>query len=88
MPEVIEWKGNLPKGNMKLLKGNKRVKYVLKGDKVEVTLPKGIENEPIAFIVCFKEIMDYGKKEEVIVGSASPVRYVMHRTGYGTAMAL
>ena len=55
LPEVIEWKGNLPKGNMKLLKGNKRVKYVLKGDKVEVTLPKGIENEPIALSFVLKK---------------------------------
>lgn len=53
--EVIEWKGNLFKGNMKLLKGNKCVKYVLKGDKVEVILFKGIENELIVLLFVLKK---------------------------------
>lgn len=48
LPEVIEWTGNLPKGKMKMLKGNKSVKYTCDGDKVKVFLPKGIKNEPIA----------------------------------------
>ena len=48
LPEVIEWAGNLPKGKMKMLKGNKSVKYTCDGDKVKVFLPKGIKNEPIA----------------------------------------
>ena len=47
--------GQFAQWNMKLLKGNKRVKYVLKGDKVEVTLPKGIENEPIALSFVLKK---------------------------------
>ena len=35
LPEVIEWAGNLPKGKMKMLKGNKSVKYTCDGDKVK-----------------------------------------------------
>ena len=33
---------------MKMLKGNKTVKYSSKDGKVKVTLPKGLKNEPIA----------------------------------------
>ena len=48
LPATIEWTGNLPKGSMRLLKDNRGVKYVTKGDKVIVTLPKGLKNESIA----------------------------------------
>ena len=49
LPATIEWKGNIPAGTMKLLKGNRTVRYTCAGDKVTVHLPKGLKNEPIAF---------------------------------------
>ncbi len=48
LPATLEWEGNLPKGSMKMLKGNRTVRYTVKDGKVKVTLPKGIKNEPIA----------------------------------------
>lgn len=48
LPATIEWTGNTPKGKMKMLKGNKTVKYTSKDGKVIVTLPKGLKNEPVA----------------------------------------
>ena len=49
LPATIEWTGNIPTGTMKLLKGNRTVKYICNGDKVTVTLPKGLANESLAF---------------------------------------
>ena len=49
MPATIEWKGNVPTGTMKLLNKNVSVRYQCDGDKVKVTLPKGLANEPLAF---------------------------------------
>lgn len=49
LPKVIEWRGNIPSGKMILLQNGKSVDYSVKGDKVTVTLPKGIKNEPLAF---------------------------------------
>ncbi len=49
LPKVIEWRGNIPSGKMILLQNSKSVDYSVKGDKVTVTLPKGIKNEPLAF---------------------------------------
>lgn len=49
LPATIEWTGNIPTGTMKLLKGNRTVKYTCNGDKVIVTLPKGLANESLAF---------------------------------------
>ncbi|MDD6506140.1 MAG: alpha-L-fucosidase [Prevotellaceae bacterium] len=48
LPATLEWTGNEPVGNVKLLKGNKTLKCVKKDGKVQVTLPKGIANEPVA----------------------------------------
>ena len=48
LPATLVWKGNVPTGKMTLLKGNKRVKYRVDGDRVEVTLPAGMANEPVA----------------------------------------
>ena len=48
LPETIEWTGNIPTGKMKMLKGNKTVKYTSKDGKVKVILPKGLKNEPVA----------------------------------------
>lgn len=55
LPKTIEWKGNLPTGSMKLLKGNRSVKYVVKGDQVTVTLPKELKGEPIALSFTLKK---------------------------------
>lgn len=49
MPAAIEWEGNIPTGTMKLLNKNVSVRYQCDGDKVKVTLPKGLANEPLAF---------------------------------------
>lgn len=48
-PDVIEWKGNLPKGKMCLLNTGKDVAYKVADGKVRVTLPKGAPAEPLAF---------------------------------------
>ncbi len=48
LPATLQWTGNLPKGKVVLLKGNKALKCVRKGDTVTVTLPKNLKNEPIA----------------------------------------
>lgn len=48
LPATIEWSGNIPTGRMKLLNGNKTVKYTYKDNKIIVTLPKGLKNEPVA----------------------------------------
>lgn len=49
MPAAIEWEGNIPTGTMKLLNKNVSVRYQCDGNKVKVTLPKGLANEPLAF---------------------------------------
>lgn len=48
LPKIIEWSENIPTGKMKMLKGNKTLKYTVKNGKVKVTIPKGLKNEPIA----------------------------------------
>lgn len=55
LPETIEWTGNIPTGKMKMLKGNRTVKYTSKDGKVKVTLPKGLENEPVALQFTLKK---------------------------------
>lgn len=55
LPETIEWTGNIPTGKMKMLKGNKTVKYIGKDGKVKVTLPKGLKNEPVALQFTLKK---------------------------------
>lgn len=55
LPETIEWTGNIPTGKMKMLKGNKTVKYTGKSGKVKVTLPKGLKNEPVALQFTLKK---------------------------------
>lgn len=53
VPEVIEWEGNLPAHNAKmvLLQTGKKVKYSCERNKVKVYLPKGTtrKNESLAF---------------------------------------
>ena len=48
LPSTLEWTGNVPAGSMKLLGGNKRLKYTCNGEKVRVTLPAGLKEEPLA----------------------------------------
>ena len=49
MPDEIEWHGNIPKGKMVMLDGNKRVKYNVTDDgQVRVKLPKTLAAGPIA----------------------------------------
>lgn len=50
LPSEISWKGNVPRGAMRLLKGNKKVNYKVASDgTVTVKLPKGLPDEPLAF---------------------------------------
>ena len=49
LPAVIEWEGNLPDGKMVLLQNGKSVKYICKGGKVMVTVPKGVKKEALTF---------------------------------------
>lgn len=49
LPESIEWEGNVPSGEMTLLKNSTKVSYHCKNNKVIVKLPKGLDNEAIAF---------------------------------------
>ena len=50
-PKEIEWKGNLPKGKLKLLSTGKNVAYKIKDNKVIVKLPKSVQrsNQALAF---------------------------------------
>lgn len=49
LPDTIEWKGNEPKGKMTLLRTGRAVSYTCKDGKVKVTLPKGLNDESLAF---------------------------------------
>ncbi len=55
LPRTIEWTGNIPEGRMTLLDGNRKVKYVVKGDKVTVTLPAGLPDMPVALKFAVKK---------------------------------
>ncbi len=48
IPQTIEWEGNIPKGNMIVLKTNKKIKYRVEGNKVFVDIPKNLKGESIA----------------------------------------
>ena len=48
LPETIEWKGNLPLGDIYVLDGNKKLKYNVKDDIVSVKLPKNLPNRSVA----------------------------------------
>lgn len=49
LPSTITWKGNEPKGAIRLIKGNRKVKHTCKNGIITVELPKELKNEPIAF---------------------------------------
>ncbi len=56
LPATIEWRTNIPaKGsNVTLLQTGKSLRYKVNDDKVTVTLPKGLKNEPLAFAFSVK----------------------------------
>ncbi len=49
LPSEIQWKGNLPKGKIRLLSSGKNVRYKCEEGIVTVSLPEGVDNEPVAF---------------------------------------
>ena len=48
IPATIQWEGNVPAGKMTLVSTGKSVKYKVSGNKVTVTLPKGMAAESFA----------------------------------------
>ena len=48
MPATIEWEGNVPAGKMTIVSNGKIVRYKVTGEKVTVTLPKGMPAESFA----------------------------------------
>ena len=48
LPSTIEWTENIPKGRIRLVSTGKPVKYAVDGNKVTVTLPKGLPSESFA----------------------------------------
>lgn len=49
LPDVIEWKDNLPAGKIKILQNNSYVKYKIAEGCVKIDLPKNIKPESIVF---------------------------------------
>lgn len=49
LPKEIEWEGNLPKGRIILLQNGKSVKYRVDDNRVIISLPNDLRNEPLAF---------------------------------------
>ncbi len=52
VPTTVQWGGNLPVGKMKLLKGNRTVKYTCRAGRVTVQLSAGMAREP--FVLQFR----------------------------------
>jgi alpha-L-fucosidase len=48
LPSTIQWSGNVPTGKVTLLNGNRTLKCKKQGDKVTVTVPSNLKNEPFA----------------------------------------
>ncbi|MDE6588270.1 MAG: alpha-L-fucosidase [Paramuribaculum sp.] len=48
MPSELTWTGNLPKGRLVMLDGNRKLSYKVDGDRVTVKLPKDIKPGPVA----------------------------------------
>ena len=48
LPQKLSWTGNVPTGRMTLTATGKKVSYKVTGDRVTVTLPKGLPAEPLA----------------------------------------
>ncbi|MCR4853823.1 MAG: alpha-L-fucosidase [Prevotella sp.] len=45
VPSTISWKGNTPRGSVRLLATGRKLKTVVKGDSVSVSLPKNMQNQ-------------------------------------------
>ncbi|MDE7151524.1 MAG: alpha-L-fucosidase, partial [Candidatus Amulumruptor sp.] len=48
MPAELTWTGNLPKGRLVMLDGNRKLSYKIEGDRVTVKLPKDVKPGPVA----------------------------------------
>lgn len=48
LPNRISWKGNIPRGKVKLLNTGKSLKTKKQGDQVIITLPQGMKNQSFA----------------------------------------
>jgi len=48
LPSTISWTGNIPKGRVTLLSGGRTLPFTVLGDRVTVTLPRGLANDSIA----------------------------------------
>lgn len=48
LPNRISWKGNIPRGKVKLLSTGKSLKTKKQGDQVIITLPQGMKNQSFA----------------------------------------
>ena len=49
LPTEIEWTGNVPEGKIFEIKSGKSVKFEVLGERVKLTLPKGLADGPVAF---------------------------------------
>ena len=55
LPDTLTWSTNVPKGKMTVLANGKRASYQVEGEKVTVTLPKGLPNLPLVLKFVWKK---------------------------------
>lgn len=55
LPDTLTWSTNVPKGKMTVLANGKRTSYQVEGEKVTVTLPKGLPNQPLVLKFAWKK---------------------------------
>lgn len=55
LPDTLTWSTNVPKGKMTVLANGKRASYQVEGEKVTVTLPKGLPNLPLVLKFAWKK---------------------------------
>lgn len=55
LPEELTWSTNVPKGKMTILANGKRASYKVDGDKVTVSLPKGLPDQPLVLKFALKK---------------------------------
>ena len=55
LPDTLTWSTNVPKGKMTVLANGKRASYQVEGEKVTVTLPKGLPNQPLVLKFAWKK---------------------------------
>ena len=51
LPATVSWTGNVPQKSVRLLSNGQKLKFKKQGDKVTVTLPKGMKNDSFAIEV-------------------------------------